>query len=210
MRRLVIRLIFSLLMVVVPLAAVFATDTTPQLGLDLQGGISVVLAPKQGAKVEPGTLGQAVNIIRNRVDSLGVAEPEISRQGNNIIIDLPGVKDRDKALRIVGQTAELRFRGVLQALPAENVAVTTTTTTAPASTTTTAAAGGSTTTTAGSTSSTAQKGVIAPQATTSTTGGSTTTTAGGSTTTTAPATTPATEPAPLTGVVKTTEDLPDQ
>lgn len=203
MRRHVLQLIMSIALVVVPLIAVFATDTTPQLGLDLQGGISVVLAPKKGAKVESGTLGQAVNIIRNRVDSLGVAEPEISRQGNNIIIDLPGVKDRDKALRIVGQTAELRFRGVLQALPAENVAVTTTTTTAPASTTTTAAAGGSTTsTTAGSTSSTAQKGVIAPQATTSTTGGSTTTTA--------PATTPATEPAPLTGVVKTTEDLPDQ
>ena len=211
MRRHVLQLIMSIAIVAIPLIAVFATDTTPQLGLDLQGGISVVLAPKKGAKVESGTLGQAVNIIRNRVDSLGVAEPEISRQGNNIIIDLPGVKDRDKALRIVGQTAELRFRGVLQALPAENVAVTTTTTTAPASTTTTAAAGGSTTsTTAGSTSSTAQKGVIAPQATTSSTGGSTTTTTGGSTTTTAPATTPTTAPAPLTGVVKSTEDLPDQ
>jgi preprotein translocase subunit SecD len=211
-RRHVLQLIMSIAIVAVPLIAVFATDTTPQLGLDLQGGISVVLAPKKGAKVESGTLGQAVNIIRNRVDSLGVAEPEISRQGNNIIIDLPGVKDRDKALRIVGQTAELRFRGVLQALPAENVAVTTTTTTAPAPTTTTAAAGESTTsTTAAATSTTKQKGEIAPQATTSTTaGGSTTTTAGGATTTTAPATTPTTEPAPLTGVVKTTEDLPDQ
>jgi preprotein translocase subunit SecD len=209
-RRHVLQLIMSIAIVAIPLVAVLATSTTPQLGLDLQGGISVVLAPAKGAKVESGTLGQAVNIIRKRVDSLGVAEPEISRQGNNIIIDLPGVKDRDKALRIVGQTAELRFRGVLQALPAENVAVTTTTTTAPPATTTTAAAGGSTTTTAaGSTSSTAQKGVIAPQATTSTTGGSTTTT-GGSTPTTAPATTPATEPAPLTGVVKSTEDIIDQ
>jgi preprotein translocase subunit SecD len=203
-RRHVLQLIMSIAIVAVPLIAVFATDTTPQLGLDLQGGISVVLAPKKGAKVDSGTLGQAVNIIRNRVDSLGVAEPEISRQGNNIIIDLPGVKDRDKALRIVGQTAELRFRGVLQALPAENVVVTTTTTTVPASTTTTAAA-------AGSTSTTAQKGVIAPQATTSTTaGGSTTTATGATTTTTAPATTPTTEPAPLTGVVKTTEDILDQ
>jgi preprotein translocase subunit SecD len=203
-RRHVLQLIMSIAIVAIPLIAVFATDTKPQLGLDLQGGISVVLAPKKGAKVESGTLGQAVNIIRNRVDSLGVAEPEISRQGNNIIIDLPGVKDRDKALRIVGQTAELRFRGVLQELPAENVAVTTTTTIAPPETTTTTAAAGSTTTTAkGSTSSTAQKGVIAPQATTSTT-------AGGSTTTTAPATTPTTAPGPLTGVVKSTEDILDQ
>jgi preprotein translocase subunit SecD len=194
-RRLVIRLIFSLLVVVVPLTAVFVTDTTPQLGLDLQGGISVVLAPKQGAKVESGTLGQAVNIIRNRVDSLGVAEPEISRQGNNIIIDLPGVEDRDKALRIVGQTAELRFRGVLQALPAENVAVTTTTTTAPPETTTTTAAGGATT------STTVQRGEVAQE--------TTSTTAGGTTTTTAPPTTTTTV-APLTGVVPTTEDILDQ
>jgi preprotein translocase subunit SecD len=206
-RRLVIRLIFSLLMVVVPLAAVFATDTTPQLGLDLQGGISVVLAPKQGAKVEPGTLGQAVNIIRNRVDSLGVAEPEISRQGNNIIIDLPGVKDREKALNIVGQTAELRFRGVLQTLPAENVAVTTTTTTAPASTTTTAV-GGATTTAAASTSTTVQRGSVTQGQATSSTAATTATTAP-TTTTTVPATTTTTL-APLEGIVETTEDIPDQ
>jgi preprotein translocase subunit SecD len=207
-RRLVIRLIFSLLMVVVPLAAVFATDTTPQLGLDLQGGISVVLAPKQGAKVEPGTLGQAVNIIRNRVDSLGVAEPEISRQGNNIIIDLPGVKDREKALNIVGQTAELRFRGVLQTLPAENVAVTTTTTTAPASTTTTAVGGATTTTAAASTSTTVQRGSVTQGQATSSTAATTATTAP-TTTTTVPATTTTTL-APLEGIVETTEDIPDQ
>jgi preprotein translocase subunit SecD len=198
-RRLVIRLIFSLLMVAVPLAAVLATDTTPQLGLDLQGGISVVLAPKQGAKVESGTLAQAVNIIRNRVDSLGVAEPEISQQGNNIIIDLPGVKDREKALNIVGQTAELRFRGVLQTLPAENVAVTTTTTTAPASTTTTAPAATSTTVQGGS--------VTQGQATSST--AATTATTAPTTPTTVPATTPTTIPQ-LTGIVETTDDIPDQ
>jgi preprotein translocase subunit SecD len=196
-RRHVIQLTLAIALVVVPLVAVFVSNTTPQLGLDLQGGISVVLAPKQGAKVESGTLGQAVNIIRNRVDSLGVAEPEISRQGNNIIIDLPGVKDRDKALRIVGQTAELRFRGVLQTLPAENVEVTTTTTTAPASTTTTAAGAATTTTAPASTSTTVQRGsVVQGQATT--------------TTTTAPTTTPTTEPAPLSGVVKTTDDIIDQ
>ena len=213
MRRLVIRLIFSLSLVVVPLAVVVATDTTPQLGLDLQGGISVVLAPKQGAKVEPGTLSQAVNIIRNRIDSLGVAEPDINQQGNNIIIDLPGVKDRDKALSIVGQTAELRFRGVLQSLPPENVAVTTTTTTAPASTTTTAGGESTTTTAAPSTSTTVQGGSVTQesvtqgQATSST--AATTATTAPTTTTTAPATTTTTL-APLTGIVETTEDIPDQ
>ena len=188
------QLSMAIAIVVLPLIAVVATSTTPQLGLDLQGGISVVLAPKQGTKVESGTLGQAVNIIRNRVDSLGVAEPEISQQGNNIIIDLPGVKDRDKALRIVGQTAELRFRGVLERLPAENVAVTTTTTTAPASTTTTAAGGATTTTAAASTSTSVQRGSVEQAQ---------------ATTTTAPPTTPTTA-APVTGVVKTTDDIIDQ
>ena len=208
MRRLVIRLMFSLLLVAIPLVAVFATDTTPQLGLDLQGGISVVLAPKQGAKVESGTLEQAVNIIRNRVDSLGVAEPEISQQGANIIIDLPGVKDREKALNIVGQTAELRFRGVLQTLPAENVAVTTTTTTVPPSTTTTAAGGTTATTAPASTSTSVQRGSVVQGQATSTTAATTATTAP-TTATTVPATTTTTV-APLTGIVQTTEDIPDQ
>ncbi len=64
------------------------------------------------------SLNKAVDIIRNRVDALGVAEPEISRQGRHVIIDLPGVRDRDKARRLVGKTAELRFRPVLAILPA--------------------------------------------------------------------------------------------
>ena len=89
MRRHVLQLTMVIAIVFIPLIAVFATHTTPQLGLDLQGGISVVLAPKSGVKVKSDALTQAVSIIRNRVDSLGVAEPEVSRQGNNIIVDLP-------------------------------------------------------------------------------------------------------------------------
>src|SRR3989442_8431255 len=124
-QRYVIQLMVALGLVILPLGAVLASNTTPQLGLDLQGGISVVLGPK-GA-VRSDALGQAVEIIRNRVDSLGVAEPEVNRQGNNIIVDLPGVKDRDRARSLVGRTAELRFRHVLQVLPGnENEAVTTT------------------------------------------------------------------------------------
>jgi preprotein translocase subunit SecD len=180
-------------LVLVPLGAVLATDTSPQLGLDLQGGVSVVLAPKGKAKAD--ALDKAVDIIRSRVDSLGVAEPEISRQGENIIIDLPGVKNQDRARRLVGRTAELRFRPVLQVLPPEGVEVTTTTTTAPASTNTTAAGA--------STSTTKQPGVIAGQATTTTA-----TTTPPTSATTAPATTPTTA-APLTGKVATSaEDDP--
>jgi preprotein translocase subunit SecD len=81
---------------------------SPQLGLDLQGGTSVVLAPRE--KASSGQLDQAISIIRRRVDGLGVAEPEITRQGNFIVVSLPGVKDRDRAIAVVGQTAKLQFR----------------------------------------------------------------------------------------------------
>src|SRR2546423_1326315 len=87
----------------------------PQLGLDLQGGLSVVLVPVKGSDLS--TLDAAVQIIRNRVDGLGIAEPDVSRQGNRIAVDLPGVKDRNRALETVGATAELRFRQVITTLP---------------------------------------------------------------------------------------------
>src|SRR5205823_1538042 len=138
-------------------------------------------------------------------------EPEVSRQGNNIIIDLPGVKDRERAIDIVGKTAELRFRPVVQEnLPPENTEVTTTTTTVPGATTTTAA-GATTTTAKATTSSTVQKGsVVEGQATTTSAPASSSTTA-----TTAPAntTTPTTAPAGLTGKIPTTpedQDTPDK
>lgn len=110
------------------------TEKRPILGLDLQGGISVVLAPVGEVKRQT-SLDKAVDIIRSRVDSLGVAEPEISRQGDNVIIDLPGVRDRDKARRLVGQTAELRFRPVLAIVPP--LGATSTTSTSSTTTTTT-------------------------------------------------------------------------
>src|SRR4051794_21263776 len=84
-----------------------AAGHSPQLGLDLKGGVSVVLKPTNTTTSE--TLDQAIEIIRNRIDSLGVAEPEISRQGSNILVQIPGVKDRDRAIALVGSTAELRF-----------------------------------------------------------------------------------------------------
>jgi preprotein translocase subunit SecD len=86
----------------------------PHLGLDLQGGISVVLTAK--GRADPGTIDKAVDIIRSRVDALGVAEPDIARQGNNVLVQLPGVKEQEKALRIIGTTAQLRFRPVLEIL----------------------------------------------------------------------------------------------
>ena len=63
--------------------ATLASGNTPVLGLDLQGGVSVVLSPV--GKYKSDSLDVAVDIIRNRVDSLGTLEPEITRQGNDIV-----------------------------------------------------------------------------------------------------------------------------
>ncbi|MDG1988895.1 MAG: hypothetical protein P8J19_02270, partial [Acidimicrobiales bacterium] len=82
----------------------------PLLGLDLQGGVSVRLVATEPATEE--MLDQTVSIIRDRVDGLGVAEPEISRTETGVLVSLPGVDDQDRALSLVGTTAELRFRPV--------------------------------------------------------------------------------------------------
>ena len=90
---------------------------TPQLGLDLQGGTSVVLGVKTGQTATSGQLNQAISIIRRRVDGLGVAEPEITRQGDFIVVSLPGVKDSQRAIDLVGRTAKLQFRPFCSQLP---------------------------------------------------------------------------------------------
>jgi preprotein translocase subunit SecD len=137
-------LVGSIVVVALAFGATIASGNSPVLGLDLQGGISVTLAPIGDFRAS--SLDVSVDIIRNRVDSLGVAEPDIGRQGDNLVVDLPGVKDRDKARRLVGRTAELRFRRVLAdpttlpALAAESATSTTTgaTTTVPGAPATTA------------------------------------------------------------------------
>ncbi len=114
------RLVTSLLCIVVvafgSLAATLAVGNQPELGLDLQGGVSVVLQPP-GSVDDPEVVDQAIEVIRQRVDELGVAEPEITRQGNAVVVELPGVGDRERALEVIGQTAELRFRPVIGVIP---------------------------------------------------------------------------------------------
>ena len=81
-----------------------------KLGLDLQGGVELVLKaiPPKGEEVTEENLDLAIEVIRNRVDALGVAEPEIRQQGKDqISIQLPGVADADKAAELIGKTAQL-------------------------------------------------------------------------------------------------------
>jgi SecD/SecF fusion protein len=84
----------------------------PTLGLDLQGGLEVTLkaVPPPNRPLQESDLNRSVEILRDRVDRLGVAEPEIRKQGDDqIVIDLPGVKDPDRVIGILGQTAQLEL-----------------------------------------------------------------------------------------------------
>jgi preprotein translocase subunit SecD len=111
--------ILALILVGLTAAALLQGATSVRLGLDLRGGTSVTLQPRasnDANKVTSEAIDQAVSIIRQRVNSLGVAESEVTAQGSGanrqIVISVPGDSGR-RVVDLVGQTAELRFRQVL-------------------------------------------------------------------------------------------------
>ena len=82
-------------------------------GLDLQGGTHVVLQAEDTPqlKVNDDALDRATHIIERRVNALGLTEPVVQRQGRDrIIVELPGVKDPEKAINMLGKTAMLEFK----------------------------------------------------------------------------------------------------
>jgi preprotein translocase subunit SecD len=111
LRRYKINLALAMLVAFGALAAVLLTDTKPALGLDLEGGTSVILTA-EGDVVREDVVERTVEIIRQRIDALGVAEPEVTPSGQNILIQLPGVENEERALEIIGSTAQLTFRQV--------------------------------------------------------------------------------------------------
>ena len=112
--------ILALVLVAMASLVFIQGSTSVRLGLDLRGGTSVTLqpriAPGDEGKVTSEAIDQAVSIIRQRVNSLGVAESEVAAQGSGtnrqIVISVPGDTGR-RVVELVGQTAELRFRQVL-------------------------------------------------------------------------------------------------
>jgi SecD/SecF fusion protein len=95
-------------------ASIFAITSKPtRLGLDLRGGVELVYEARPGPGqdvVEPEALERAIEVMRDRVDQLGVAEPEIQRSGENqISVGLPDVENADQAQRQVGQVAQMYF-----------------------------------------------------------------------------------------------------
>jgi preprotein translocase subunit SecD len=114
-------IILGLVVVLVGVAAYLIFVRQPvaestRLGLDLKGGVSVQLEGYQtdGSQVSREEMEQAVGVIRQRVDSLGVTEPEIQIQGQDqVAVNIPGITDSERAVDVIGRTAQLGFYEVL-------------------------------------------------------------------------------------------------
>jgi SecD/SecF fusion protein len=88
--------------------------TTPRLGLDLRGGTQIVL--ETTAHADADATDRTLEVLRRRVDALGVSEPMLARSGDNrIIVELPGLQDPAEAVDVIGRTAQLNFHPVLPA-----------------------------------------------------------------------------------------------
>ncbi len=110
--------VLSLLAITALLYGVIALngwEWKPKLGLDLRGGTSVILGPRQisgGGAVPAASVNKAVDIIRLRVNRSGVAEAEVNKEGDNIVVSIPGANR--KLIEQASATAQLRFRMVQQ------------------------------------------------------------------------------------------------
>ena len=105
----VITLVATILIVVMAAGILFPLyGDKATLGLDLQGGVMVRLEAPEGTSMED--MEAAKSVIENRINGLGVAEPEVRLEGSNrISVELPGVEDADEAVRVIGTTAKLQF-----------------------------------------------------------------------------------------------------
>ncbi|MFC9915705.1 protein translocase subunit SecD [Streptomyces sp. NPDC127197] len=100
----------------VALSLYVALTVPVHLGLDLRGGTQIVLEtrPTATADADSDATDRTVEVLRGRIDALGVTEPTIARSGSNrIVIELPGVQDPTKAADVLGRTAQLTFHQVL-------------------------------------------------------------------------------------------------
>ncbi len=103
--------------VVLAASLAFAYFQPAKLGLDLSGGTQIVLETQDTERVQADAeaTDRALEVLRGRVDALGVAEPTLARSGENrIIVELPGVQDPREAAEAIGKTAQLTFHEVLR------------------------------------------------------------------------------------------------
>jgi len=100
----------------IAIALLLALTSSAKLGLDLKGGTQIVLETQDSERVKADSesTDRARDVLRGRVDALGVAEPTIARSGEKrIIIELPGLQDPREAAEVIGQTAQLSFHEVV-------------------------------------------------------------------------------------------------
>ncbi len=100
---------------VIALSTFLVATKTPTLGLDLRGGTQIVLEAHSTDRVEANAenTDRVLAVLRGRVDALGIAEPTLTRSGENrIIVELPGVQDPREAAETIGKTAQLTFHPV--------------------------------------------------------------------------------------------------
>lgn len=112
MRKNINQLRFLILLAVVGVSVYVIMQLPITLGLDLQGGTRLVLEGQETEKVKVSedAMSGVVAVIRNRIDALGVTEPTIQRKGRDqVIVELPGIKDPERAIKIIGDTALLEF-----------------------------------------------------------------------------------------------------
>ncbi|HPX03802.1 MAG TPA: protein translocase subunit SecD [Synergistaceae bacterium] len=112
----------GLILAVILIAAyiAFPIQGKVRLGLDLRGGVHIVLQAKGTPEnpVTPDSIDRLLAVLRSRIDQYGIAEPVIQKQGDDrIAVDLPGVEDPEAALDLIGRTAVLEFRQVLGESP---------------------------------------------------------------------------------------------
>lgn len=100
-------------------AAALVLMRPARLGLDLRGGTQIVLEARSSReRLNADIVDRTLEVLRRRVDQLGVSEPTLQRSGTRrIIIELPGVSDPEQALRVIGQTAQLTFHSVIAVDP---------------------------------------------------------------------------------------------
>ncbi len=113
-KKLKTRILVIIGVIIVSALCTFPLEKHINLGLDLKGGMHLVLkvdTEKLDDDAKSDAVLRAIEILRNRIDSIGTAEPVLQRQGRNeILVQLPGITDRDKALAMIGKTAQLEFR----------------------------------------------------------------------------------------------------
>ncbi|MFI9122056.1 protein translocase subunit SecD [Streptomyces bikiniensis] len=104
-----------LALAVVALSLWITLTTPPRLGLDLRGGTRIVLQTEDGptTRADAAATDRALEVLRKRVDGLGVAEPSLARSGERrIVVELPGLRDPRRAAETIGRTAQLTFHAV--------------------------------------------------------------------------------------------------